>query len=53
MTDVLLLTTLFVAVVGLVALVRLCDRIVGDDSPPGIPPSSSSTDEAAPVEAAS
>ncbi len=50
MADLLLLITLLVAVGALLALVRLCDRIVGDDPPsPAAPaPSASTTNEVAP-----
>jgi hypothetical protein len=37
MADVLLLLTLLVVVGALLALVRLCDRIVGDDPPTRAP----------------
>jgi len=46
MTDVLLVITLFVVVAGLVALVRLCDRIVGDETTDAVtvpPPTGDST----------
>jgi hypothetical protein len=37
MADLLLLITLLVAVGALLGLVRLCDRIVGDDPPTTAP----------------
>lgn len=50
MADLLLLITLLVAVGALLALVRLCDRIVGDDPPtPPMPtPSATTTGEGTP-----
>lgn len=44
MADLFLLTTLLVAFAGLVGLVRVCDRIVGDD-PPATAPDPSASEE--------
>jgi hypothetical protein len=38
MADLLLLITLLLAAGALLGLVRLCDRIVGDDPPDGATP---------------
>lgn len=52
MADLLLLITLLLALGALLGLVRLCDRIVGDDPPTPVPatsaPSASTTSEVAP-----
>lgn len=50
MADLLLLITLLVAVGALLSLVRLCDRIVGDDPPtPSTPTADASSATSAPA----